>query len=196
MGRSKIIKSIIKLYVSFAEVSIINLPSSVDHIHSCRYSQNISSLCTQSSFSSGQKSNLQIPPWIIHAECLTRHFSVGVHTVCSCNEPCLCLWAKPHEALNWRYRSVPFSHRGSCFPLARTQKLCPWRAIDFSRVISVFPHTRRKWNNNRGERENHGVTLRQTFFLKRMKNPKWDPHSVRVWEAFFFFLWYPSACFV
>lgn len=53
-----------------------------------------------------------------------------------------------------------------------TQKLCPWRAIDFSRVISVFPFTGRKWNNNGGEEENHGVTLRQTDFLSRKQNPK------------------------
>ncbi len=59
----------------------------------------------------------------------------------------------PMRPWNSRSRSVPFSHCCSCFPLVSTQKLCPRRAIDFSKVISVFPFTGRKWNNNRGGRE-------------------------------------------
>lgn len=69
----------------------------------------------------------------------------------------------PMRPWNSRSCSVPFSHCCSCFPLAPTQKLCPWRAIDFSRVISVFPFTGRKWNNNRGKGEKSRVTLGQTL---------------------------------
>lgn len=84
----------------------------------------------------------------------------------------------PMRPWNSRSRSVPFSHCCSCFPLVPTQKPCPWRAIDFSRVISVFPLTGRKWNNNRGGRENHRVTLGQTFCLSRMQWPKRDVFNV------------------
>ena len=84
----------------------------------------------------------------------------------------------PMRPRNSRSRSVPFSHCCSCFPLVPTQKPCPWRAIDFGRVISVFPFTGRKWNNNRGGRENHRVTLRQTFCLSRVQWPKRDVFNV------------------
>lgn len=72
----------------------------------------------------------------------------------------------PTRPWNSRSRSVPFSHCCSCFLLVPTQRLCPRRAIDFSRVISVFPFMGRKWNNNRGGRENHGVTLGETVWVE------------------------------
>lgn len=94
----------------------------------------------------------------------------------------------PMRPWNARSRSVPFSHCCSCFPLVPTQKLCPRRAIDFSRVISVFPFTGRKWNNNRGQRENHGVTLRQSCCVSPVPNPKWD-----LWGLILSLMRYSSA---
>lgn len=42
------------------------------------------------------------------------------------------------------------------FHLFGHKRVCPQRAVDFGRVISVFPFVGRKWNNNRAERgENH-----------------------------------------
>lgn len=79
----------------------------------------------------------------------------------------VCIYGpSPTRPWNSRSRSVPFSHCCSCFLLVPTQRLCPRRAIDFSRVISVFPFMGRKWNNNRGGRENHGVTLGETVWVE------------------------------
>lgn len=72
----------------------------------------------------------------------------------------------PTGPWNSRSRSVLSGFCCSCFPLFPTQRLCPWRAIDFSRVISVFPFIGRKWNNNRGGRENHAVTLGETVWAE------------------------------
>lgn len=82
----------------------------------------------------------------------------------------VCIYApSPRRPWNSRSRSVPFSHRCSCFPLAPTQRLCPWRATDFSRVILVFPFTGRKWNNNRGQGEKKSRGDPQTGALSEQK---------------------------
>ena len=90
------------------------------------------------------------------------HLSVGLNTVCSCTEPWLgrAPWAR--ETL---YLSVSHQPTLLLFSTCSDTKLRPWRAIDFNWVISVFPLTGRKWNNNRGERETHGPTLWRTGCL-------------------------------
>lgn len=72
--------------------------------------------------------------------------------VCDCG-------LSPVKRRNRRSRSVPFSRGGLVFHLFWHKGFSPRRAIDFTRVISVLPFIGRKWNNNRGGTENHGVTL-------------------------------------
>lgn len=163
----------------FPSARIITSPSSVHHTHSYRFLTEYFITVHSAIIGLPKKSPAYNFPCESHMLSVSHDTSrlVSIQSAHVMSRVCV-YGPSPMRPWNSRSRSVPFSHCCSCFPLVPTQKPCPWRAIDFSRVISVFPLTGRKWNNNRGGRENHRVTLGQTFCLSRMQWPKRNVFNV------------------